>query len=324
MCRSVILFLCFLALNVSTEALNDGPIVGILSQETYIINKYFPDRKYDSFIQASYVKFLESAGARIIPIWIGQTEEYYRRVINYTNGVMFPGGGTYFNETGGYGEAATHLYRIALEQNNKGTYYPIWGICLGMQALMYAALNGTEDIRVDCSSNNRVEALNFTLDQSTSRLFAQAPADIMEILRNEKVTYNQHRYCLTQEVLSDKNMLDDWRILSTNQDENGLEFISSFEHKKVPFYGIQFHPEKNMFEFGRTSIPHSANSIRSSQYFANYFVNECRKNTNKFPNDEIESSSLIFNFNPEYIRNQSSITQIYVFLRRDFENHQLI
>lgn len=34
--------------------------------------------------------------------------------------MLFPGGGTYFNETGGYGEAATHLYKIALEYNNKG------------------------------------------------------------------------------------------------------------------------------------------------------------------------------------------------------------
>lgn len=50
--------------NLATES----PIIGILSQEKYIVSKYLPE-KYDSFIAASYVKLLESAGARIVPVW---------------------------------------------------------------------------------------------------------------------------------------------------------------------------------------------------------------------------------------------------------------
>lgn len=34
--------------------------------------------------------------------------------------LLFPGGGTWFNESGGYGEAATRLYQVALEYNDKG------------------------------------------------------------------------------------------------------------------------------------------------------------------------------------------------------------
>lgn len=62
---ALLISICFL----SIEALNDRPIVGILSQETYSVNKYFPDEEYKSYIAASYVKFIESAGARVIPIW---------------------------------------------------------------------------------------------------------------------------------------------------------------------------------------------------------------------------------------------------------------
>lgn len=47
----------------------DIPIIGVLAQETYSVAKYFPDENYDSFIAASYVKFVESAGGRVIPIW---------------------------------------------------------------------------------------------------------------------------------------------------------------------------------------------------------------------------------------------------------------
>lgn len=42
---------------------------GILSQEiSYKLNEKYPG-KYDSYIAASYVKFIEGAGARVVPIW---------------------------------------------------------------------------------------------------------------------------------------------------------------------------------------------------------------------------------------------------------------
>lgn len=47
----------------------DVPVIGILSQETYSVEQYFPNEDYDSFIAASYVKFIESAGAKVVPIW---------------------------------------------------------------------------------------------------------------------------------------------------------------------------------------------------------------------------------------------------------------
>lgn len=62
----VLLIVSFL---VSVDCLNDRPIIGILSQESYSVNKYFPEEKYKSYIAASYIKFIESAGARVIPVW---------------------------------------------------------------------------------------------------------------------------------------------------------------------------------------------------------------------------------------------------------------
>ena len=36
-----------------------------------------------------------------------------------------------------------------------------------------------------------------------------------------------------------------WKVLSTNNDEEGLEFISTMEAIDYPFFGTQFHPEKS-------------------------------------------------------------------------------
>lgn len=44
-------------------------ISGILTQEiSYALNKTYPG-KYNSYIAASYVKYVESAGAQVVPIW---------------------------------------------------------------------------------------------------------------------------------------------------------------------------------------------------------------------------------------------------------------
>lgn len=98
--------------------------------------------------------------------------------------------------------------------------------------------------------------------------------------------------------LTEYNLDKEWRVMSVNQDWNGLEFISTVEHRNYPFYGIQFHPEKNIYEWVRNkNISHTQNAIKAAQYFAEFFVNEARKSTNSFKNAKTEDQYVIYNFN---------------------------
>ena len=86
--------------NVQEEEkeLNNRPIIGILAQECM---PYFSAEICDtSYIAASYVKFIESAGARVVPVLINQPEEYYRTIFNSTNGLLFPGGDVSLTDSG--------------------------------------------------------------------------------------------------------------------------------------------------------------------------------------------------------------------------------
>lgn len=47
----------------------DAPIIGILAQEiAWHLDRHWPG-VYESYIAASYVKFVEGGGARPVPIW---------------------------------------------------------------------------------------------------------------------------------------------------------------------------------------------------------------------------------------------------------------
>lgn len=91
------------------------------------------------------------------------------------------------------------------------------------------------------------------------------------------------------------------------------------EHKRYPFFGSQFHPEKNSFEwYTNQNLPHSKNAIKTSQYFGNFFVDECRKSSHKFPSISDEYNHLIENFHPVFTgRHGSSFLQTYLFMSGD-------
>lgn len=103
--------------------------------------------------------------------------------------------------------------------------------------------------------------------------------------------------------------------MSTNKDWNGLEFISTIEHHSYPFYGVQFHPEKNLFEWVRNkNISHTQNAIAAAQYFSEFFVNEARKSEHRFKDAKTEDQYVIYNFKPEFTGAVgSAFEQAYMF-----------
>lgn len=266
-----------------------------------------------SYIVASYVKFLEGAGARVVPILINKTDDYYEHIANHVNGILLPGGATYFDIPSGYQEAGQKLYKLAMQMNQGGDFFPMLGICLGFELLTYLASNNVEH-RARCYSYNETLPLEFKRGSFNSRLFGNAPADIIGILAKENVTPNFHRYCLTRKNMAQLNLTRDWRFMTTNEDSDGLEFISSLEHAIYPLYGLQFHPEKNIYEWAEDRVhSHSADAIRVSQYFANFFVNEARKSEHKFHSESEERRHLIYNYPATYIGDRTVFQQCYTF-----------
>jgi gamma-glutamyl hydrolase len=65
-----------------------------------LITAFGNTTSYTSYIAASYVKFVESAGARVVPIKINQSQEYYKKMFYATNGLLIPGGAVSLYDSG--------------------------------------------------------------------------------------------------------------------------------------------------------------------------------------------------------------------------------
>ncbi|XP_037613077.1 gamma-glutamyl hydrolase-like isoform X2 [Sebastes umbrosus] len=315
---------------------NDRPIIGVLSQD--IRN---PKGNQISYIAASYVKTLESAGARVVPVMINQTPEEYKTLFNSINGtftlttlhnsavfmtdtpaetavnlnyngsrILYPGGSASITSSG-YQRAAKVFYDLAIEANKRGDYFPVFGTCLGYEQL--TVLTSGTDLLSRTDTNGVPLPLNFTNEAKDSRMFKDVPAELMEELASEPLTANVHEWSLLMSTQNTNEKLKNfYKVLSTNMDGE-TEFVSTVEAYEYPIYGTQWHPEKNAFEWKQSYVPHSPSAVRTSYYMAEFFVNEARKNFHRFESDKEETKALIYNYNPVYVGPESVFEQIYYF-----------
>ncbi|XP_064607881.1 gamma-glutamyl hydrolase-like [Liolophura sinensis] len=295
--------------NYGVLALNNRPIIGVLSQTSDGDFKPYGD----SYILSSYIKYLESGGARVVPIRIYQSDDYYRSIFNSINGVLFPGGGANLT-TSGYAQAGRILFDLAIEANKAGDFFPVWGTCLGFQFL--TALVAKKVLLGHFDAENLPLPLDLiSPDYQKSEIFGQAPQEIIDALKTENVTANSHQFGITPEVFKQNDDLRNFfRILSTNKDRKGGVFVSSMEGYKYPVWGVQFHPEKNVFIwYEKYKWLHNEDAVKVTQYFANFFVNQARHNNHSFSSEEAAAAAVIENYSPVYLKSFYPYESLYVF-----------
>ncbi|XP_060926991.1 gamma-glutamyl hydrolase [Limanda limanda] len=290
------------------EALNDRPVIGILTQ---MVSDDRLKPWGETFIPASYVKYAESGGSRVMPIRLTHTAAEYENIFKQINGLLFIGGAVDL-ETSDYARVAKIFYRLALKANDAGDFFPIWGTCMGLQLL--TVLVAGECLLTNTTAENIALPLNLTTEAHSSRMFQGFSEEFMKILTQEPLTGNFHHYGVTVESFQENAKLRNFfSLLSTNVAENEAHFISTIEGKRYPFYGVQWHPEVNRFQWNRKlNFPHSPHAVRLSSLLAEFFVNEGRRSSHRFDPEE-EARSLIYSYTPVYAGNITGYEQLYFF-----------
>jgi len=284
----------FLLMALAVNAQNNRPIIGILSQPSY-------GSQGSQYIAASYVKYIESAGARVVPILYDISSADLKILFSSINGILLPGGGVDFNSQPVYMNTLQTIWQLVIAANDAGDYFPLWGTCMGFQELVCLADNNF-NILSQYDSENYTIPIQFTVEPQTTKLFGTAPAEIVGILSSLPVTMNNHHFGLAPETFNSSDALTKFfKVISVDPDRAGLEFISTIEAYNYPIYGTQWHPEKPLFEWWAQEVMnHSYQSIIANYYTSLFFVNETRKNNHAFTSLTAENAALIYNYSPVY------------------------
>jgi gamma-glutamyl hydrolase len=275
---------------------NERPVIGILSQPGD------PAPQGKSYIAASYVKWVEAAGARVVPILPDMSEAEVRARFLAVNGLLLPGGGGRLAPGHPYYDTAALLLRLALDANDRGDYFPVHGTCLGMEVLaVIVSRNSSVLARLD--AEDCAAPLLMTPDAETSRFFSSFPPRVVQNLQREPplAMENHGHGILSEDVAANEELAAFFKVLSLSLARDGRAYVSTMEAREYPVYATQWHPEKNAYEWTSSlNIPHSPDAVEVTQESANFFVGEARRNAHAARDALEEDDFLIYNWAPDF------------------------
>ena len=264
---------------VADKFFGGSPVIGIISQPR--ISSETEETEY--VIAASYVKWVESAGARVMPIPWDATVEMAEAIFPQINGLLLIGGNSILPKV------ARVFWDLANQTNANGGFFPIWGTCLGFEYLLMLASGEDEFIMQGGYKSHNLSCPVDLVHDNPSELYAKPI--IREIVTEQPVTMNNHEFGISPEHFEQHpRLVDCFRITSVNTDTlTNKRFVSTIESQQphlYPYYGVQYHPEKNAYEYGTEegtntpfeNINHSADAVYFSFHLASFFVSLARKN----------------------------------------------
>eukprot|EP00935_MAST-01C_sp_MAST-1C-sp1_P000731 g731.t1 len=292
---------------VASAAVNDRPIIGILTQplNTEIGNS---SKSNTTYIAASYVKFVESAGARAAPVHFDAPDAEIKTLLKSLNGLLMPGGGADITNSSRFGQATKSIWEFVLEINRAGTPFPVHGTCMGFQQLAVLAAESDSVICTKCFDTEGTPLpLVLAPGAKQSPVFSGMSAELLAAVQTENITENSHHDGVRPSAFASGTAFPQlskfFTVLSTNEDGRGQQFVSTMlatDFGTYPISATQWHPEKNNFEWGGVgaaglkAIPHSAHAVALSQSVADYFVGQARRSQFKFESEAAESAALIY------------------------------
>jgi anthranilate/para-aminobenzoate synthase component II len=139
------------------------------------------------------------------------------------------------------------LLKIALEFNDDGWHFPIWGICLGFESMMIALSDF--ELVLDTELENLTVNRNVNFIEGVQSLFDEVmtPKEFVNIETQELMFFNHHSGFRMEKVRKSEFIANNIDLLSTLITTRGDRVLGGYKHKRYPFYAVQYHPEANQF-----------------------------------------------------------------------------
>ncbi len=244
---STALVLVLLITLVSCDQLHQSrPAIGIFSTPTPSHLASYGE----TIIPGSYVKWLEQSGHRIVMLRYDIDPDDLSGVLSSLNGFILPGGwgkptlSPDTEEDKRQLAAMAQVYHYAMASNKAGAPFPLWGTCLGFEIM--ALLATGREVLTETNSQSSIDPL-WTADTTTSRMLGDLPDDVAVGALKHNVTANYHHYGVLPADF-EAHAGGDWRVVVTQTDRDGLEYVAAFEHRDFPIFAVQWHPERAGFE----------------------------------------------------------------------------
>ena len=181
------------------------------------------------------------------------------------NGIVLIGGGVdnvkthNLNQFLSYQDSLYYVLNYAIYQNKSNNYFPVWCTCMSfeMAAVFFAEnirLRSQEELGKYLTSTGAIgeDHLHWTNKKSKIKTIFTKKERYAQ--KNILLYFMAHCYSIAVNSKLGKNLTKVANITATNISSGicgnkGVKYVSAYELKDYPIYGVQFHPEKPPFEY---------------------------------------------------------------------------
>lgn len=215
------------------EGSNSRPLIGVLTQPLTATQKKDPRfQGKTSYIMASYINYLESAGARTVPLIFDGDVDKELAKLDHLNGVLYCGG----SAAGDYDVFGKKVYEKVKKMNDDGNFMPIWGTCLGFENLAQYASSDPKTVLESFNADDESYNVKYVVDPKTTKMFKILGTDA-NTFENYNITYNHHSWGVSPDRFkTDEGLSSVFYPTSVSYDNNGKPFVASMESKDYPFF----------------------------------------------------------------------------------------
>lgn len=303
----------------------DQPVIGILTlppSSSYI--EVFGN--ISAYIPASYVKWIEQTGAIAIPIPHFLPKKTIGLILRRINGLLIPGGAPDLIINGKPTEFMIKwgwIYNQAKRLNTKNNPFPIWGTCLGFEAIVYIESNYTIET-TEVNTINQPQKLSWNPRNFNGSMFDQVLRKevIDDFSKNPRAYFSHHWGFSIKEFEQNKIISDRFKVIASYS-KNGTEILAAIQHSKLPIFATQFHPEKNLYEHKMmVDAPLTLYSMMASQELSRIMMAYALENTHKFKDSRLLSILEFKNFSPK--QTYGVFETVFVFDKKYFTLKNLL
>ena len=211
--------------------------------------------KHTSHIMKSYVDWFERQGIHVLPIPFDtpHPDLYFHSV----QGLFLPGTDRGYDvQSPPFMNCLKRFIELSLRE-----YFPIWGTCFGMEALV-EAIGGAHTWKPYPAEG--LGTIRMTREATKSTLIQSFSSRMIHELENRKCVVQNHDYGISMEDLkANATLRRFFRVTATSLDSTGKEYVAAMEAKHYPIYAFQFHPEEGsltkapFLDFLHSELKHS-------------------------------------------------------------------
>jgi len=171
-------------------------------------------------------------------------------------------------------------------------------------------------------NKNSSQKLIFTPNYDKSYFSQVLRPNVKESLEKNSLSYFSHMWGITiDDFTSNENLNENFSIIAYYE-KDGHKIVSAIQHRTMPIFGVQFHPEKILFEHKlRVGVHLTRESSMASQELSRILFDFALENHNHFKSGKHLELMEMKSFNSH--KTNSVFESVYIFKTGYFNKKNL-